>query len=930
MKLFGRRPSGPIDWPALHTLLQQGKFAATVDALRDLDETQRAELGKRLVALPRDAGSWFNEKEATAYAVAAVGCASTAAKAATVITRHGWRWSTILTPPVLRAAADRGVPWLGALGTRLADQLPRDPTIASWRLTADLLLAAGVPTPTSERFVDGWLLSVRITQRDKTVLDELRASPFTDTLLPLAFERDAIAAAVGAYDPVTREWRAGPGVLLAVAALIDEGRFERATALDRCLDMLLGTHPKMVLHGFVQFHDVLAPTGAEVADRATIYLKLLADALGPVATMAQKVLKDADAAGTLELESLLDTSRTVLGRSEKGLVKAQLIWLEKLAKRLPARAAEIAEVIAVAVEHPDVQVRDRAAAFLTRHGHAGALGGHVGLLGGHVGLPGAAQVAEPVPDLLPGLVAAADMPEPIASPDELAEEVAALDQADWQTVPVERVLAALVRLHAGDPIALRAALAPVMQRVGPRIGTQWWAADSHRDAGALFTAALNRAAGLPFVLAEATRALRGTPADVRVGNPYMKLHGVLTLRLAEVVVRLSTEPVPALVATPTQVNGLLDPAALVERLARAEREGWQPWKQDLHQALYRLPLDVDADVLRQARTLRSDAGRTLVEWLDAGGTGRPELRVVRVHRQTAERGRNLDWLPASRFYAASAPARSALDPYWLTDLTPPPVVNADIRSHEWAAVWPSVLPSQREVVAACLLPVIASATDIEHHRGDARLLPLLAELGGPVGPVTLTAIAYGLAAAEADQRIAALDALVAVGGLDGFDGGELGAQLARLAGTKLIVLSRAVTQLEEASRIAPAMTWQVAAGALAGLLPAEHTRPSPGPATTPAAGGAAATSAAGGAVGASGRGGPGAGDAVGSGGRSARGRSGHVTPRGLPDLLTVASTAAAASGSRGDVAGLAELAARTGSTRLVVEAKRLHRTLTAG
>jgi hypothetical protein len=246
-----------------------------------------------------------------------------------------------------------------------------------------------------------------------------------------------------------------------------------------------------------------------------------------------------------------------------------------------------------------------------------------------------------------------------------------------------------------------------------------------------------------------------------------------------------------------------------------------------------------------------------------------------------------------------------VDPFRLTELTPPQVVNGDLRSHEWAAVWPSVLPAQREVVAACLLPVIASATDVEHDRGDARLLPLLAELSGPVGAATLTAVAYGLAAARADQRIAALDALITVGGLDGFDGGELGAQLARLAGTKLIVLSRAVAQLEEAARIAPAMTWQVAAGALAGLLPAEHTRPLPGPAATPAA-----------------RGGPG-------GRRGSGGQSAQVAPRGLPDLLTLAATAAAASGSRGDVPGLAELAARTGSTRLVVEAKRLHRTLAA-
>ncbi|MFF5229791.1 DUF6493 family protein [Dactylosporangium sp. NPDC000521] len=956
MNLFARRRSGPIEWPDLLPMLQKGNFAATVEALRDLDEPHRAELGRKLVALRGDAGTWFNPQQATAYAVAAVGCASTAAKAVTVIARRGWPWSPIQPQPVLRAAADRGVPWLGELATRLAAKLPRDGgSLPPWRLVADLVVATGVPVPTSERFVDGWLLSLQVTEHDKAMLDKLRSSPFTDVLLPHAFERDQIAFTVGRHDPASGKWITLPGILFAVAALVEEGRFPRADILDRCLDALLASRPKSVLHAFVSFHDELAPTEAEVAERTTIYLKLLTDAMGSVATMAQKALKTAEAAGTLELESLLDASRTVLTRSEKGLVKAQLIWLEKLAKRHPARIAEFAEVFAVAADHPDVQTRDRSAAFLAKHAVAGVVD---------------VQVVSPEPDLLTAPVAAADMPEPIASPDELAEEIAALDQTDWQTVPFERVLAAVVRMHAADPVGLRAAIAPVLQRAGNRIGDGWWGTDGHRRTVAMVTAALNKAAGLPFVLDDAARALKGTPADFRLGNAYAKLQGVLTLRLAEIVVRLSTDPVPSLVATPTLVNGLIDPAALVERLARAEREGWQPWKRDLRQALYRLPTGVDDDTLRQARALTSDAGRALVEWLENGGVGRPDVRVVRVHRQRAERGRYLEWLPESRFYATSTPDRSGLDPYWLTELTAPPVVNGDSSSGlGLAALWPAVLPSQREVVAACLLPLIAGAADLDSGRGDAKLLPLLADLAGPVGPATLTALAYGLAASQPDERIAALDALVALGAADGFDGGELGGQLARMAGTKLIVLSRVVTQLEDAGRIAPALTWRIAAGALGGLLPAETGKPAPGPAITPpasavpltraaardsmtasdsaaassstaaSASGSASTTASGAGSGsasgvgsgsgsASGAGsGPASGAAVRSGGGGVDGKA-HVTPRGLPDLLTLASSTAAASGCRGEVPGLADLAARKGSTRLVVEAKRLHRTLT--
>ncbi|MEU8264208.1 hypothetical protein AB0C02_26735 [Micromonospora sp. NPDC048999] len=51
--------------------------------------------------------------------------------------------------------------------------------------------------------------------------------------------------------------------------------------------------------------------------------------------------------------------------------------------------------------------------------------------------------------------------------------------------------------------------------------------------------------------------------------------------------------------------------------------------------------------------------------------------------------------------------------------------------------------------------------------------------------------------------------------------------------------------------------------------------------------------------------------------------------RGLPDLLTLASETASATGVRIEVPGLADVAARGGSSRLVTEARRLHRALAA-
>lgn len=84
--------------------------------------------------------------------------------------------------------------------------------------------------------------------------------------------------------------------------------------------------------------------------RANAYLRLLADGPGPVATAAQRVLRELGDA--VELEMLSDAARTVLTRPEKALVRAQLSWLDRLARQHPERAADIAEILAVGAEHP--------------------------------------------------------------------------------------------------------------------------------------------------------------------------------------------------------------------------------------------------------------------------------------------------------------------------------------------------------------------------------------------------------------------------------------------------------------------------------------------------------------------------------------------------------------------------------------------------
>jgi hypothetical protein len=55
----------------------------------------------------------------------------------------------------------------------------------------------------------------------------------------------------------------------------------------------------------------------------------------------------------------------------------------------------------------------------------------------------------------------------------------------------------------------------------------------------------------------------------------------------------------------------------------------------------------------------------------------------------------------------------------------------------------------------------------------------------------------------------------------------------------------------------------------------------------------------------------------------------HAAPRGLPDLLELATRTATSTGAGEEITGLAPIAARGGGSRLVREAKRLQAALSA-
>ncbi|MEO3930652.1 DUF6493 family protein [Micromonosporaceae bacterium B7E4] len=838
----------------LFDLIHEGAVDEITVALTGLDESRRRQIGTELVAYVRKLrdNRWAG-REATALAVAAVGALPSAAKVAELLGRRSVSLDEEDGPPVVRMARHRGVDWLPELAHRLADRLPRtDPWFAT-RFIAYLLVADRAAPPTDERFVTGWVGMLSWPsrrERDVPLLDRLRTDPFLDTLLPRLFEVDGLGTRL-AFD----DFKAGENLALpsALARLVAEGRLDRTVLLRSCFDRLVRGDRAAALRPFVALHDLLAPTPAECAEHVADYLRLLADGPGPVASMAQRALRGLP---EVEMEALLDASRAVLARPDKGLVRAQLNWLDQLARQRPDRAAEVAVVLREGAGHPASDLRDRAATLATKHGAAPAP---------------APTAVEHRGDELPALPVLAAAPSPITDPDELVEEAAVLLGGELAILPLERVLDGLARLVGADQPRLARSLRTVVDRLPNRsLEHPWDPCCLHGQVAGLLRAAVDApdAAALRARWAGLLAALRQAgPPDPRVAPP----HWLLRLRLAELGTQLGGAPAGVgLLAAPTAANGSLDPGVLHERVAALGDQ--EPGHWDLTQALLRLPPVVDEAAAARAAALGTPAGDRLAAWLRTSGVPEPLARPVTVFFNS--RAVSFFGIPGGSTRRTVVEIQPPESPEGERFEDPLRLLSGwqarfDSPCAIWSTLWPALLPGYRGLVATYALPDIASAADQE-IRGAAAVLPLLAESAGRGGVALDLALAYGLGARHRSDRAAALDALLILAAAGDLDAEAVGRQLGALGAAETLVLTRAVEPLRDAAAAgAPFATWRL----LAATLPALLAAPAP--------------------------------------------------PRGTPDLLTLAAETATVTGARIEVPGLAEVAARRGSSRLVTEARRL-------
>ncbi|WP_411113968.1 DUF6493 family protein [Streptomyces sp. 029-5] len=855
--------------------VRAGRARAVPGLVEPLTAADRKEALTALKALRQALRDWpwdrWRERERIqeALVVAGAGCHSGAAATAAWIGARDLREGLPLPHELLLGLlADREPGWLGDVAHRLAGRAST--ARLDYPFIAGLVRLAGCPVPTTDEYVHGWAEAVPSAGR---LLPALREDPQLSVMVPCLFETaelpDALVRYGGATDP--HHW---PSVLVALA---EEGVVERRLLVDASVARLLRGGKPGALDFFLKLLDRLVLTAEEERERAADWIAMASDGISTVAGHAQGVLARLALSGALPTRSLAGLSGAVLFRPEKKLVRAQLVLMGKVLRADGGAAGELLPVVAEAFGHEDAGIQERALKLVVRHLPAVTddRRSELAMAAARLSPVHRARAAEvfgelpaepdsgPYEEILPP----APRPAPLApSPSDLAELVertSALITSGGTMPDFERVLDGLVRHAYRDREALAGKLRDALAAC-------WWMRDgTPRDRHEWLS---RHSGGVEVVAASvlervSTKALRNatTRGAGRGSCAHVTLNGVIDARLWEAAYLVRTRPLPFLLATPTRETGALDPDVLVERLGEYRRLCATPAPVDFAQALLRVRRGKDPETARAAAALGTPEAGRLAAWLTGDGTSLPALDGG------AEPERSTLATRLGRSLAVRREFPRAFRWLGLPDVPDPS------RCYHWIGDrhgdWPAVLPEDRETLAAWLLPqVTACARD--DQRGGSWWLPPLAESGGPAGRSLHRGVAYGLGARHPQDRLAAVDALLVLAARGDLDGELLGRELAALVHTDQVKGNRLADAVRTAAATgAHATVWSVLGAALPGLLAPGTARP------------------------------------------------------GLGEILSVAAECAERCGATGETAGLAELAGRGGSSRLVAESARLLATL---
>ncbi|MFJ4966385.1 DUF6493 family protein [Streptomyces sp. NPDC088729] len=891
----------------LLTAVNEGRHHDVPALVLRLDGAGRRSALAELKELRKEVRGWDwrrRDKVRKALLVAGASCHTGAAGCAAWIGGRDLRdWVRSPYQLILTALKDRDPAWLGDLAVRLAARPMA--SSAEYAFVAELARIACRPVPTTDGMVESWAELVdesRWRRRSGRVplAEALRADPHVAVMAPRLLELPQVPPRVTVHGAPDSDdhWPA------ALASLADEKVLDRSLLLDQCMTRLVRGGAVGEQRFFLSVLLRLGMTDAEEGGRLRDWTAMAADGVTVVASHAQAVLTRLEERGELPTRELADVSLSVLFRPEKKLARAQLTLLGKALRRDATAAGELLPVVAEAFAGEDIVLQEQALKLVARHlpadddalraelsSSAARLGAvHresvAALFGGPV--EDVPEDAAPYEELLPAAPAPGPLrlaPESVA---ELVEEVAALLKSrSWYgasaSAPApssvadhERLLDGLVRRAAADRAGLAAALREAL--AGSRIADE----DSGppRSDPQYVTTASALSVMVASLLGRVTdRDFRQWHENTPRGGScaHTELNSMLLARVQEAADAVRTGRLPFLLATPTRENGSLDPADLIGRLRAYRSMGVEAGPADFGQALLRLCRSGGEEAAVAADALGTPEGDRVAAWLRADDPVAPLLRHGtsddRPARGARWRRSAADVLDALFAAEERRPARGEL-PAAFPWLVRPPLSGIQNCYHwgaQQSAHWVTTFPEDPETLAAWLTPDLMRAAD-DGNRGAAWILPPLVETGGEVGPSAHLALAYGLGARHAEDRISAVDALLVLAARGRLDAALLGRALADLVDRDAVKVTRLADSTGTAAGTGAYRTvLAVLAHALPGVLASEKQ------------------------------------------------------PRGLGDLLSVAADCAERCGTDGlaPIAGLAATAARKGASQTVRQAGRL-------
>ncbi|MEU6622720.1 DUF6493 family protein [Streptomyces litmocidini] len=863
--------------------VREGRAAAVPGLLEPLDASARKAALTRLRALRAEVGAGKRatpphlvDRVRSALYVAGAGCLPASATAAVAASWLGARDLLVREEDgalALAALGDRAPEWAADLAGRLARR--RAVAENSYPLLHGLVVRSGYAVPPTDGYVTAWTRHLT----DDRLVERLREDPQTPVLvahaLAMAEPPERLTRALGRRP--RRHWPT------ALRTLVGEGVLDRARVLDVCVSRLLHGGPARDLRLPLEMVRLLAPDARELRERIPDWIGIASDAPSLVAGYAQDVLTELASAGTLPVGALAEMTAGVLFRTEKKLVRAQLALVGKVLAEEPGAAGELLPAVTEAFGSEDTGVQERALKLVGRHLPAvdaevrRELAEAAGLLspmhrqaaGELFGADLGRGTALPYEEILPPVPEAQRLASPATTVEELVAQLVAGRLAEGPAA-FERALDGLVRHAHRD----RAAVAEAVREAFPRPPWEQGAhCFTHGTQG--IHVVLAGVLGLLDPALVATRRAQGPDQDSCL---HQALSGVLDARLWEAAGLVGTDALPFLLATPTWSTGAIEPRVLVERLREYRDAGVEPAPTDLAQALVRVArADPSAGrAAEEAAALGTPAGRRLAARLHGEGIVGATVRFL----PRDEDGAPQRWWPSDRLVVdlGEHPAVRAEFPPAFRWLGGAPEAAPRRCPHrvEGRAEWATVLPADRELLAACLLPTLAHRVEGD-ARGAAEPLTALVEADGPVGRAVLLALAFGLGRVDADDRLRAVDGVLVLAARGELNARRLGAELAWLVAEGSVKPNR----LADAARTAAATgayrtVWTV----LEAMLPEVLAPARP--------------------------------------------------VRGLGEVLAVAADCVERCGARGEVAGLDALASGRGSSQLVVQAGRLLSALRQG